>query len=72
MKLNSDVAATQMYLAGKYATNGYIGWIVDGIFSLYIEEGGDTYTITGNTDLRDGKTHFIAVIIDRDNENHLE
>jgi hypothetical protein len=37
----------------------------DGVLLLFISDGTDAYTLTGNTDLRDGAWHHVAAIIDR-------
>lgn len=37
----------------------------DGVLVLHISDGAETYTLTGNTDLRDNAWHHVAGIIDR-------
>tara|TARA_Y100000310_G_scaffold202967_1_gene203213 strand:+ start:4091 stop:7126 length:3036 start_codon:yes stop_codon:yes gene_type:complete len=56
------------YVLKKYASAaGYEVYIEDGIVTLNIGDGTDTYKLTGNTDIRDNKWHHIVGIIDKSN-----
>ena len=74
IKLDDDSAGIEGIIAKRNTTSGagYFFGIddttfggADGVLVGYISDGVHTYTLTGNTDLRDGDWHHVAVIIDR-------
>lgn len=65
---NSGGGAFQV-IANKSQT-GTLRWLLtlsSGKLRTQLQDGTDLYTVTGNTDLRDGVWHRVAAIIDRDN-----
>lgn len=76
IKLDSGSSDIEGIIAKRSTVNGqgYFFGIddttfggADGVLVLFISDGTDTYTLTGNTDLRDNSWHHVAGIIDRDN-----
>lgn len=74
IKLDDDSAGIEGIIAKRNTTSGagYFFGIddttfggADGVLILYISDGAHTYTLTGNTNLRDGEWHHVAGIIDR-------
>lgn len=67
VRLNTD-AVSENYIFYKIASStGYFLRILNGVISVGIDDGPDSYGMTGNTDIRDDKWHHVAAIVDRDN-----
>ncbi len=71
VRLPADTDSGQHYIGGKFeqaTEDGYTFDTIAGLTQGFMREGANhEYRIFGNTDIRDGKWHFVAIIIDRDN-----
>lgn len=75
-RVKVNISPTGYYILSKRIdlNTGYVFNIdaSSGVLQMKIGDGTNTYTIAGNTDLRDGRYHFLLGIIDGDNAGNCK
>ena len=71
VKLNTDASGFTMVVE-KQIVSGYWFGCNDGVLEFNIDDGPDSYALSGNTDIRDGQWHFAAGIIDKSDASNCK